>query len=60
MTTNIERAYLTTVSPEDLAQAVAENFRAHDFQVQTFRTPDPPSQILRTRRRRIVTTRYAW
>ena len=62
MTTNIERAYLTTVSPEDLAQAVAENFRAHDFQVQTFRTPDNAT-VMQARKdslwRQAVGTAYA-
>ena len=62
MTTNIERAYLTTVSPEDLAQAVAENFRAHDFQVQTFRTPDN-AKVMQARKenlwRNLVGTAYA-
>jgi hypothetical protein len=62
MTTNIERAYLTTVSADDLAQAVAENFRAHDFQVQTFRSPDNAT-VMQTRKdnlwRQAVGTAYA-
>jgi hypothetical protein len=62
MTTNIERAYLTTVSADDLAQAVADNFRAHDFQVQTFRTPDNAT-VMQARKdslwRQAVGTAYA-
>src|SRR3981081_1412716 len=62
MTTNIERAYLTTVSADDLAQAVAENFRAHDFQVQTFRSPDNAT-VMQARKdslwRQAVGTAYA-
>src|SRR4030088_3741662 len=49
-------------SPEDLAQAVAENFRAHDFQVQTFRTPDNAT-VMQARKdslwRQAVGTAYA-
>jgi hypothetical protein len=33
---NIERSYLTTVSPDDLAQALANHFRSHDFEAQVF------------------------
>ena len=40
MTTNIERVYLTTVAAGDLSEAVAEKFRADDFEVQSFRTTD--------------------
>ena len=62
MTTNIERAYLTTVSADDLAQAVADNFRAHEFQVQTFRTPDNAT-VMQARKdslwRQAVGTAYA-
>src|SRR2546430_17693901 len=62
MTTNIERAYLTTVSADDLAQAVAETFRAHDFQVQTFRSPDNAA-VMQARKdslwRQAVGTAYA-
>ena len=59
---NIERAYVTTVSADELAQAVAENFRAHDFQVQTFRTPDNAT-VMQARKdslwRQAVGTAYA-
>ena len=35
---NIERIYRTTVPAEDLARALAEHFRAQDFEVQVFPT----------------------
>jgi hypothetical protein len=35
---NIERIYSTTVPAEELAQALADHFRAQDFEAQVFRT----------------------
>ena len=35
---NIERIYRTTVPAEDLARALADHFRAQDFEVQVFPT----------------------
>jgi hypothetical protein len=59
---NIERAYLTTVTADELAQAVAEKFRAHDFEVQFFRTADNAS-VMQARKenlwRQVVGTAYA-
>jgi hypothetical protein len=33
---NIQRSYTTTLSAEDLAQALADHFRAQDFETQVF------------------------
>jgi hypothetical protein len=59
---NIERAYLTTVSADELAQAVGERFRAHDFEVQFFRSADNAS-VMQARKenlwRQVVGTAYA-
>jgi hypothetical protein len=59
---NIERAYLTTVTADELAQAVGEKFRAHDFEVQYFRTADNAS-VMQARKenlwRQVVGTAYA-
>jgi hypothetical protein len=59
---NIERAYLTTVSADELAEAVGERFRAHDFEVQYFRTADNAS-VMQARKenlwRQVVGTAYA-
>jgi hypothetical protein len=35
---NIERIYSTTVPAGELARALADHFRAHEFEVQVFRT----------------------
>jgi hypothetical protein len=35
---NTERIYSTTIPAEELARALAEHFRAHDFETQVFRT----------------------
>jgi hypothetical protein len=35
---NFERIYRTTVPAEDLAGALADHFRAHEFEAQVFRT----------------------
>ena len=35
---NIERIYQTTVPAEELAGALADHFRAHEFEAQVFRT----------------------
>jgi len=35
---NTERIYATTVSADELAQALADHFRAKEFEVQVFRT----------------------
>ena len=37
---NIERIYRTTVPAEELAQALADHFRAQEFEVQVFRTTE--------------------
>jgi hypothetical protein len=37
-TLNIERIYTTTVPAEELAEALADHFRAHEFEAQVFRT----------------------
>ena len=62
MTTNIERVYLTTVAAGDLSEAVAEKFRADDFEVQSFRTTDDAT-VMQARKeslwRQVVGTAYA-
>jgi hypothetical protein len=35
---NFERIYRTTVPAEELAEALADHFRAHEFEAQVFRT----------------------
>jgi hypothetical protein len=35
---NVERIYRTTIPAEELARALADHFRAQDFEVQVFRT----------------------
>jgi hypothetical protein len=35
---NVERVYSTTVPAEGLARALADHFRAQDFEAQVFRT----------------------
>ncbi len=35
---NIERIYRTTVTAEEIAQALADHFRAQEFEAQVFRT----------------------
>jgi hypothetical protein len=37
---NIERLYRTTVSAEELARALADHFRAQEFEAQVFRTTE--------------------
>jgi hypothetical protein len=62
MAMNIERAYVTTASPDDVAQALAENFRAHDYDVQLFNTSDK-ARVMQARKenlwRNLVGTAYA-
>jgi hypothetical protein len=62
MAINIERAYPTTASADDLAQALAENFRAHDYDVQIFNTSDN-ARVMQARKeslwRNLVGTAYA-
>jgi len=35
---NIERVYSTTIPADELARALADHFRAHEFEVQVFAT----------------------
>ncbi len=62
MAMNIERAYVTTASADDLAQALGENFRAHDYEVQFFNTSDN-ARVMQARKenlwRNLVGTAYA-
>jgi hypothetical protein len=62
MAVNIERAYVTTASADDIAQALAENFRAHDYEVQFFHTSDNAT-VMQARKeslwRNLVGTAYA-
>jgi hypothetical protein len=62
MAMNIERAYVTNASPDDVAQALAENFRAHDYDVQFFNTSDN-ARVMQARKenlwRNLVGTAYA-
>ena len=37
---NIERIYRTTVPAEELAQALADHFRAQEFEAQVYRTSE--------------------
>ena len=37
-TPNIERIYSTTVPADELARALADHFRAQEFEAQVFRT----------------------
>jgi hypothetical protein len=37
---NIERIYSTTVPAEELAQALADHFRAQEFEAQVYRTSE--------------------
>jgi hypothetical protein len=37
---NIERMYTTTIPVDELARALADHFRAHEFETQIFRTGD--------------------
>ncbi len=37
---NIERTYQTTMAAEELAHALADHFRAQEFEAQIFRTPE--------------------
>jgi hypothetical protein len=37
---NIERIYSTTAPPEELAQALADHFRAPEFETQVYRTSE--------------------
>lgn len=37
---NIERMYTTTIPADELAGALADHFRAHEFETQVFRTSD--------------------
>jgi hypothetical protein len=62
MAMNIERAYVTNASADDVAQALAENFRAHDYDVQMFNTGDN-ARVMQARKenlwRNLVGTAYA-
>ena len=62
MAINIERAYATTASADDVTQALAENFRGHDFDVQIFNTSDN-ARVMQARKenlwRNLVGTAYA-
>jgi hypothetical protein len=62
MAMNIERAYVTTASADDLAQALGENFRAHDYEVQFFNTSEN-ARVMQARKeslwRNLVGTAYA-
>jgi hypothetical protein len=62
MAINIERAYPTSASADDVAQALAENFRAHDYDVQIFDTSDN-ARVMQARKenlwRNLVGTAYA-
>ena len=62
MAMNIERAYVTTASADDLAQALAENFRAHDYEVQAFDSSNN-ARVMQARKenlwRNLVGTAYA-
>jgi hypothetical protein len=62
MAMNIERAYVTTASADDLAQALGEDFRAHDYEVQFFNTSDN-ARVMQARKenlwRNLVGTAYA-
>jgi hypothetical protein len=62
MAVNIERAYATTASADDVTQALAENFRAHDYDVQLFNTSDN-ARVMQARKeslwRNLVGTAYA-
>ena len=46
---NIERTYQTTMGTEAVAHALAIHFRAQDFEVQIFRTPEG-SQVMQARK----------
>ena len=37
---NIERIYETTVTAEEIAQALADHFRAQEFEAQVYRTSE--------------------
>jgi hypothetical protein len=37
---NVERLYRTTISAEELARALADHFRAQEFEAQVFRTSE--------------------
>jgi hypothetical protein len=37
---NVERIYSTTVLPEEFAQALADHFRAQEFEAQVYRTSE--------------------
>jgi hypothetical protein len=62
MTMNIERAYLTTVSAEDLAETLANHFRGKEYETQVFRTSDNAT-VMQARKeslwRQMVGTAYA-
>ena len=59
---NVERTYVTAVSPEELAEALANHFRAKDYDTQIFRTPEN-STVMQARKenlwRQAVGTAYA-
>jgi hypothetical protein len=62
MAVNIERAYVTTASADELAEALAENFRQHDYEVQIFNSSDN-ARVMQARKeslwRNLVGTAYA-
>jgi hypothetical protein len=37
---NIERIYSTTIPPEELGRALADHFRAQEFETQVYRTSE--------------------
>jgi hypothetical protein len=47
---NIERVYSTTVAADELAQALADHFRAQGFETQVFRTGGTAWRCRRARR----------
>ena len=59
---NVERSYLTTVSADELAEALATHFRAQDFEVQVFKATENAT-VMQARKenlwREAVGTAYA-
>lgn len=59
---NFERSYLTTVSPDDLAEALADHFRSQDFEAKVFHATENAS-VMQARKaslwREAVGTAYA-
>jgi predicted peroxiredoxin len=62
MAIDIERAYATSASADDVAQALADNFRAHDYDVQIFHASDGATVMQAKKEslwRNLVGTAYA-